>query len=534
MKISSRIAGILSAILIATASLHGQAADWSAQIDEIRALLKPADADTSVAKAVKAYLARYPDTWQNLLETGQETSFSEYALKSLGSVDLSAVPDLAEKITALSKSVKEESERRDAAKTAEANALIEQAGETLKTAKKAEDLDALMLTLSKAKISDSENNRKLATISRQLQDALQITRYWQDYLIARETGNAEKVRSNLESISSQLSNTPIVPRSLVLRLLNPEAAKAVNANEATPAMPANPLEEIQSRLAESGDSATALAELKAMPRTQRSNSDESSLLRFVQTIEELRKLEPGMAESEVFANLRNIQNNQGRNASNRAIEQVALNAIARSYGIKTPDAKITSARKVLDSLALTARDAQDWPQLRKVINSLDNLGSGSYSPDSQKRIYDLKIISLLVLGQAAEQRHDLEAAATAYLEASSIDGQYLQREVAYNKLADLKEKSPERIAGLLTKAEENRQRAEAARYAAELESRESRNAMMMNRGMSGERLRREDFPTLRPLVQEVVAEFLKEKRLETPKAADNESKPTKEPAKKSD
>jgi hypothetical protein len=45
----------------------------------------------------------------------------------------------------------------------------------------------------------------------------------------------------------------------------------------------------------------------------------------------------------------------------------------------------------------------------------------------------LKIISLLELGKAAEQCDDFEGAATAYLEASSIDGLYLQREVAYAK-----------------------------------------------------------------------------------------------------
>ena len=524
MKIPSLIACVLTSTFIASANLHGQAAIWSAQLDEIRALLKPNDADSADTKNMKASLSRYPVAWQRLLDTNQGPLISsEYSSRDMDRVDLSAIPGLATKIAAFARSIAEENERRENALIAESEALIIRIGETLKTAQKAEDLDPLMLTLSQTNITEYDNNRKLVTISRQLQTARQITGHWQDYLIAKETGNFKESRNHLEQLSSELAITPIIPRSMVLRLLNFQAPKSPDAHVGAVGLPQITLDEIQAKLAESGDTATALAELKA---TAGSNSNDSTLLRYVQSIEELRKLEPSMAESEVFANIRTIQSSQGRNTIHRAIEQIALNAIARSYAIATPDAKITSARKVLETMAITARDAQDWPKLRKTINSLDNLNSGSYNSDSQKRTYDLKIISLLELGMAAEQRDDLEAAAAAYLEASSIDGQYLQREVAYNKLADLKETSPEMVARFLTKAEENRQRAEAARYAAELES---RNQMMMNRGMPGERMRREDLTLLRPLIQEVVAEFLKEKRLEKPQPVGGDAKPNKDP-----
>jgi hypothetical protein len=296
-------------------------------------------------------------------------------------------------------------------------------------------------------------------------------------------------------------------------------------------------DEILTKLTESGDSASALAALKAIPRLQIGNSDDGNFLRTLQAVEDLRKLEPAMAESEVYANIRTILQggqSQGRYSLTRAIDQIALNAIGRSYGIETPSTKVTSARNVLETMAISAKEKQDWPKLRKLINSLDALGSvgygsSDYTTGGSKRSYDLKIIALLELGNAAEQRNDFEAAAAAYLEASGIDGQFLQRELGYGKLASLKEKAPDKLTPFLAKAEENRQRAEAARYAAELES---RNQMMMNRGMPNERWRKEDLTALRPLIQEVVAEFLKEKRIDSLKATDPAAKPKDESGQK--
>ncbi len=414
----------------------------------------------------------------------------------------------------------EEGSRRDTAKIAEAEALISQVGETLKNAKKAEELDALMLALSKSKISEYNNNPKLQAISRQLQSTLQIVGNWQEYLIAEETGNSQTRRSHLQQISSQLATTPILPRSIVLRLLNlPVSDKPQPAAQQTVVARVS-LDGYQSKLTESGDSAAILAELKAIPEEALRNSDNSSFLRIVQMLEDLRMLEPAMSEAEVFANIRSLQNNtQNRFTFNRAIDQIALNALARSYGIETPSAKTTSASKVLEAIAATNKD---WQKLRMAINSLDALGSNAYGTDRHKRINDLKILSLLELGAAAEKRNDLEGATSAYIEASSLDGQYLQRAVAYGKIANLKQQAPEKVTALMAKAEEARERAAIVRQTTE---RDMQERMMMNRGMPTDRLRREDLTAMKPMVQEVVAEFLKEKRLEAPKAAEEPKKP---------
>jgi len=517
--------GILAASFLACASLHARTANLPAQIEEIRALLEPDDSDSQQAKILKAELRRLPDSWQQMLENDQLTEFSRFR----ANMDLTPLPDVAAKITELFQDAKAEHDRRETVKIAKAEALLDHIGESLKAAQKAEELDALMLTLSKTKIADYDNNRKLAALSRDLQNALQIVTYWQDYLLAKETGNLNDIRTNLERITQQLASTPLIERSFVLRLLKSQAPKSAGGVDSPVTDPRSPLDEIQAKLAETGDSAAALAALKSIPRSQLSRADDEFLLRSVQAIEDLRKLEPTMAESEVFANIRNIQGSQsqGRYSISRATDQVALNAIARSYGIDTPDVKTTSARKVLETMATAASKDLDLPKLRKTLNFLDSLGTSSYAIDSQKRSSDLKIIALVGLGTAAEQHNDLESAAAAYLEASSIDGQYLQREVPYAKLAALKEKAPDKIGPILTKAEENRQRMEAIRNAADLEA---RNQMMSARGSYADRMRRDDPAALHSLIEEVVAEFLKEKRLEGTKKTDKDTKSVKEPA----
>ncbi|MEI7908720.1 MAG: hypothetical protein WCK77_03690 [Verrucomicrobiota bacterium] len=533
MKTSSLVLRVLAATFIASASVHGQKAELATQLVQIRELLKPADADSAEVKRAKATLQGWQTAWQNLLDTDQLAGFSEYGMRNLGADELAAIPDLATKIAAFNNSVKEEIARREAARIAEAEALLARVGDNLKSAKKAEDLDSLVLALSKNKISESGRNPKLSALSRDLQGAAQIVVYWQDYLIAEETGNSQTSHSKLESISSQLGSNPVLPRSLVLRLLNPQGLQPAAAKDGGKAQSRISLDEIQTKLTDSGDSAGALAALKALPLGQFSNSDDGYLKRAVQAVEDLRKLEPAMAESEVFANIRTIQQsgqNQNRYLLARAIDQIALNAIARSYGIEVPSAKVASARNVLETMAMSAKDKQDWPQLRRVTNSLEGLGTTEYTSGVPKRSYDLKILALLELGKAAEQRNDLDAAASAYLEASGIDGQFLQRELGYSKLAALKEKAPDKVAALIAKAEESRQRAEAARYAAEIES---RTQMMSNRGMPYERLRsKEELAALRPMIQEVVAEFLKEKRTDLLKTPDPATQPKDESGRK--
>ena len=525
---------ILAAALLASATLHAETSpQLRKQVEEIRQLLKPVDADTPVIKTTKSGMRTFADTLQAMVEQGQLSNFSRYSAEGLGG-GFASIPGLAEKMEELQRSAEQEVLRRSQVELDEGKALITEVGGLLQTARQPEELDGLLVKLSQHKSSDYHENPQLATINRQIQAASQIVGNWQEYLIAKEIGNPQAQLSKLEQISSALSSSPIIPRSQVLRLLSPSAPQTNSDGSKLAAKTVGiTIDSITAALTESGDAAAALKELKELPTKHLNGSHDMSVLGVVQSIETLRMLEPSMTDAEVIANVRTLnQNQQTRLIYHRALDQIVLNSVARKLAIEAPSSKMTTPRKVVEMLAESAAKSQDWPQLRKAIGTLESLTYGSTGPDYTKRANDLRLLSLLELAKAAEERHDVEAAVTAYVEASKLDGSYLPREVAYGKLADLKQKSPDKLEPILAKAEERRQRAETARYTVDLEAAErTMNRNMMGAGFPDRSGARLDMAAMKPLVQEVVAEFLKEKRLEaaTQRPEDGTAKPNELP-----
>jgi hypothetical protein len=194
MKCNTFFLRFLASLVISGASVHAQSADLGKQLDEITELLKPSPADSEAAKSVKAMMAQYPANLRSLIAKDQFGALNDYGSRGMGG-DFSAVPQLSELMAAFYKSAKEEMQRREQAKVTEGEALIAQVGERLVKAKKAEDLDELMQSLSNTKISEYDNSPTLAALSRKLQGALRIVASWQEYLIAEEVGDAQQSRS---------------------------------------------------------------------------------------------------------------------------------------------------------------------------------------------------------------------------------------------------------------------------------------------------------------------------------------------------
>ena len=411
-----------------------------------------------------------------------------------------------------------------------AKALLKEVGQVLQSAQKPEELDGLMTTLSNHRASDYQGSPQLAALHRQIQESSQIVGKWQEYLMAKESGNFAEQRSNLQQLSSALSSCPVIPRSTVLRLLSPQA----------PSLPANETERpkesairaynsITAALAESGDIATAHQQLRDLTASRPDASPDSAVHHMVPTIENLRRLEPSMTEAEVIANVRTLnQNSQNRMIYNRALDQIILNSIARNHMIEVPGIKMGTPRKVVEKLAETAAKNQDFTLLRKALVTLENLLFGISGSDASKRDTDLKLLSLFELARAAEARNDVEAAAMAYVEASPLQGHYLSKELTYGKLADLKQKFPDKLEPILAKVEERRQRAEATKYAAELEARERMQRNMIATAATGRLGTSPERLEIRAMVQEVVADFLRATRVEaaTQKPADAAATPT--------
>ena len=518
---------ILAATLLASSALEAEVSpELQSQLEEIRELLKPADTDTPEVKSWKARMKSLPANLQNTINQGQLSSLSQYTADSLG--EASGIPGLAEKMDGLRRAAQQEVIQQNRTEIERGEAQLKEVGELLQTAKKPEELDALLAELGNQRFSDNQGSPQLATLHRQIQAATQIVGNWQEYLMAKEAGNFDAQRSNLQQVSSALSSCPVLPRSTVLRLLNLSAVPAEHQSTTPPAeSPKSAIDSIAEALTQSGDVKEAITQFDILSARHPTVKDHS-MLQTLQTIENLRMLEPSMAESEVIAHVRTLnQSLANRLIYNRALDQIVLNSVARNYPIEAPSAKITTPRKVVEGLAEATVKNQNWPLLRRAISTLENLSYGSNGNlESMKRATDLKLISLFEIAQAAEARSDVEAATTAYVEASPLEGFYISRAHAYSKLADLKQKSPDKLEPLLAKAEERKQQAEAARYAAELEARDRIQRSMMAPGSFGRSGTSPARSEIKALVQEVVAEFLKEKRLEAAqKPADASGKP---------
>lgn len=502
-----------------------QNSEINTRLTEIREMLKPTDTDPDGVKQLKRMQQSYPDRWQAMIEKDQLVALLESGPGLTSQTDLGAIPGLAEKIAEFTKSVKTEIERSENAKVTAVEKMLAYAGDTLKNATKPEDLDELILKLGRAKIPEYGNNPRLSGLAREIQAAQQIAGDWQEYLIAEASGNVDASYSNLTQISSNLLIHPIVARSIVLRLLN-SPRKPAPGHSGEPAKPMfQGIEEIRGQLAVSGDIAAAVAAVDSIPAPQRSAMVSSNFIQTLKSIDELRKLEPTMGEIEVIANIRRIENSlsSDRFVVARATDQIALNALARAFGIAAPSATTTSALVFLDRIVVQARAAQDWGKLRRAIVAMQALEASNYSLEREKRNVDLKFVSLMEEANAAMERGDSESAALACLDAQALEGAYLQREVAYRKLADIKQKDPAGIAATLDRAEEKKLRAEVVRSAAMEEAR----AELMQMRPYRDQEPREQLKAMRPLIEEVVAGFLQKQRLESAKDAKPQAAPGK-------
>lgn len=102
-------------------------------------------------------------------------------------------------------------------------------------AKEPEDLDTLLSDVSAISkgfnSSYSRNNKEIQSLQQTVSSAATIISQWQNYLIAESVKDSKSCKRSLESISSSLARTPIIPRSYVLRLLNPPPATLAENSE---------------------------------------------------------------------------------------------------------------------------------------------------------------------------------------------------------------------------------------------------------------------------------------------------------------
>jgi len=158
-----------------------------------------------------------------------------------------AIPDdYSKALSLLKKEVKKHLEESQTTELNELTKLLDLIKSEILSSKQPEDLDELLSIVStkSAQFSrsySSEQNKELSSLQTKISNSPDILSEWQNYLIAENLKDSKACRRALENLSRSLTRTPIIPRSHILRLLNPrptpEETDSTPQTTETPATP---------------------------------------------------------------------------------------------------------------------------------------------------------------------------------------------------------------------------------------------------------------------------------------------------------
>ncbi len=205
----------------------------------------------------------------------------EQALDNNGNYD--PTPKVLGFVTALKKDIKDDLKQRTQAVIAEVEGILATARETLVRAEEPEELDKLLVTLSRNRFINQGDNQgydsndvTLRGLLSELSNARQFVKYWQDYLQASNSGDVGQASQALRNLSSQ--ETTLIPRSQVIARLDFEK----NNGDA--------LSNISQEIKTLDDMKPAIQKLSKMQKaSQSSDSDSTSVRATVQTLASLER-----------------------------------------------------------------------------------------------------------------------------------------------------------------------------------------------------------------------------------------------------
>ena len=363
------------------------------------------------------------------------------------------------------------------------------------TAKKPEDLDPLLEEISKQStdrnFSSGMQNREISNLQQKVSQSSAIVSEWQNYLMAESVNDGPACKRALENVSRYLTSTPLIPRSHVLRLLNPEVSippptppKPVNDADPTPAADTatfTPFPEIEKALEGGGDWKEIAKMLATLPPAQQADQQISEFRNAIDKLITLSALEEAVSFLELIDAFisANEESRILKGTSFRAArDNFLMKSLKRHYAetLKKTESKATSPAQLLDQLTSHHLDLSEWALASKVLSDhealarLDRYGS--------ERVYssDAEALKALARAEAAASAEEVELAIKYYRLAAEKSSDARVFRASFEGLKALKEAKPEAF----EKAEEDA-REDAAIQRAKRNSylvRDSRNRSM--------------------------------------------------------
>lgn len=304
------------------------------------------------------------------------------------------------------------------------------------------------------------HSKELQRLSKMVSSSKQVLSAWQDYLIAESTQNSSGCKRALERVSGYLVETPIIPRSYVLKLLHPNEVEQIAEEKITEGFSADRLEfislpKILDGFKEDLNSVHALDLIQQLPTAQQSNRDVEYLKRDLQKIDWLEK----SVAKDTFAEIANsvkrlhLQSRDKEILFSDSLNRIlclALNLKYPELAVENAWSQFTAARWVRRWF-LEAIENKDWELCLSLIEDLKILPNtpSLYSDISR----DSEGLRKLILAIKAESSGQLSMAIKSYRSAALQFRNTKLLDVALSALKRLKEEYPDEFIILIEKAD---------------------------------------------------------------------------------
>jgi hypothetical protein len=340
--------------------------------------------------------------------------------------------------------IKKERKDKADAEIADVKALIARAGQAVMQAKRPEDLDDLIETMSKHGNSPYGENAALQAdqnLSRQFSSAFEFVKQWQNYLAHLAGGQTDQARNDLQNLSNSNYGEGLLPRSKLLELESPDKLVAASGRQA--AAPSPQVVQAQAIL----DGMKTLDDIKpALARLEVLRDSDSNELSFV--CGQLRDMQTS------YDNLKaGLPSSTNFNAGYNAYQVSAPAAIRSQLVLFTLQTRLSSFRGPLpapgekpvdfvDRVIADATSRQDWELLRQATNArgilAQNPGLG----------YDISRdgVESIIAATHFETAGQFALAVRSYEQALQSDSPAIPAKIIGDKLAAIQRDHPKEFA----------------------------------------------------------------------------------------
>ncbi len=389
--------------------------------------------------------------------------------------NLKSYPHLSEEyksiLLSLNAELKRLIEESEGKEISEIKSILEQIKTTIYKSKKPEDLDDLLaLVSSKSKLFSSHShsfsstqNKELKALKQSLQSSGRIVSEWQNYLIAEIANNSQECRRSLENLSRSLTENPIIPRSYVLRLLNPVPVEQASATQGAhtssdgdqntedtpiPATNFTPFPDIVQRLTDGEDIQVVSDLIQQLPQAQFDSREVTNFNGALMVLKGFDTKSNTSSFNEAMDYLRrshrsssDIRLDTFAKARNKIIMPILLEKYADV--LTDTNEQFHSPESLLNHLFDLVRKEKNWQRSISVTKDLETYADFLRSPSETSYRNKASALTSLAKAEAASVTGEVGLGIKNYRTAISKTDDPLIFQICFEGLQNLRETYPE-------------------------------------------------------------------------------------------